>query len=228
MFSRKTIHDEYVKVIKEIDGGERREPQHDRPATVGGRYGADRGDPVDQAAFDELALFGATLDWSTSDAWCIEETSDTMRMAWYLDSPDYGRRFLIYYNSLKLGWVEVSANPEKLFGTVEEFHTAPRARLDMELSMMRFIPQEDAFGLLYQAAFQMQDVADSYDAARERARTLTEFGNDRIHVGGHARRRPVRPRPTVQRGRPLCRLPRHGGPLEGNRVRPVLRKRRQE
>ena len=174
MFSKKTIHDEYAKVIKEIDGGERREPQHDRPATLGGKYGADRGDPVDNAAFDDLALFGATLDWGTSDAWCIEETSDTMRRAWYLDSPDYGRRFLIYYNSLKLGWIEVSANPEKLFGTVEEFRADPRARLDMELSMMRFVSQEDAFGLLYQASFMMQDIADSYDVARERARTLAE------------------------------------------------------
>ncbi|WP_292186515.1 hypothetical protein [Mesorhizobium sp.] len=97
-----------------------------------------------------------------------------MRRAWYLDSPDYGRRFLIYYNSLKLGWVEVSANPEKLFGTIDEFHADPRARLDMELSMMRFVPQEDVFGLLYQASFMMQDIADSYDAARERARTSAE------------------------------------------------------
>lgn len=39
MFSRKTIHDEYAKVVKEIDGGARREPQHDRPATLGGKYG---------------------------------------------------------------------------------------------------------------------------------------------------------------------------------------------
>jgi hypothetical protein len=174
MFSRKTIHDEYVKVIKEIDGGERREPQHVRPATLGGKYGADRGDPVGNAAFDDLDLFGATLDWSTSDAWCIEETSDTMLRAWYLDSPDYGRRFLIYYNSLKLGWIEVSANPEKLFGTVDEFRSDPRARLDMEISMMRFVPQEDAFGLLYQASLLMQGVAGNYDEARERARTLAE------------------------------------------------------
>jgi hypothetical protein len=104
----------------------------------------------------------------------IEETSDTMRRAWYLDSPDYGRRFVIYYNSLKLGWVEVSANPEKLFGTVDEFHAAPRVQLDMEMSMMRFIPHENAFGLLYKAAFLVQDVAAGYDAARERARTLAE------------------------------------------------------
>jgi hypothetical protein len=73
MFSRKTIHDDYAKAIKEIDEGKRREPQHDRPETLGGKYGTDRGDPVDKAAFDDLSLFGATLDWSTSDAWALRK-----------------------------------------------------------------------------------------------------------------------------------------------------------
>lgn len=172
MFSRKTLHDEYAKTIAEIDEGQRREPQHDVPLVPQSSWGTV--DTVDQFAFHEFAWLGATLDWSTEDEWSFEETSDTMRRASYLDSPNHGRRWIVYYNRLRLGWVEVSAAPLKLLGTVDDYRASPQARVDMELSLMRFIPTGAAFSILYQTSFFMQSTEGGYDAARERARVAAD------------------------------------------------------
>lgn len=172
MFGKKSLHEEYAKAIAEIDEGQRREPKHDVPTAAKSKWGTV--DPVDQFAFEEFAWLGATLDRATDDAWSFEETSDTARRAWYLESPEYGRRWIVYYNNLKLGWIEVSADPEKLFGTIDDYRSAPRARVDMELSLMRFVPMEAAFGILYQASFCMQPTDGGYDAVRERARLEAE------------------------------------------------------
>lgn len=175
MFGSKSIHDQYEKVISEIQDGKRRDPKHEIAGGLRGKWDrSSAADPVDQYAFDELAWFGAALDHGTGDAWSLEETADTMRRAWYLDSPSYGRRWIIYYNALKLGWIEVSATPLKVLGTVDEFRADPMAQLDISLGFMRFVPHDVAFGLLYQASFLMQSVADGYDAARERARSAAE------------------------------------------------------
>lgn len=171
MFGKKSLHDEYAKVIAEVRDGKRRQPKHDVPATLRGRYNPAKVDPVDQHVFDEFAWFGATLDWATDDAWSLEETSDTMRRAWYLDSPDYGRRWTIYYNDLRMGWVEASATPTRLFGTVEEFIANPSARVDMSLDMVRFVPADHVLGLLLQASLMMQSTeSGGYEAALERAK----------------------------------------------------------
>lgn len=171
MFGKKTLQQEYAKLVAGIIDGKRREPKHNspnetwKPGTI---------DPVDQAAFDDFKLFGATIDWETSDPWSLEETSDTGRSAWYLDSPDYGRRWIVFYNAVKIGWLEISPHPTHLFGTVEEFRADPNAQVDMRLNWMRFIPYYDAFGLLYAVALNMQGVELGYDAARERAKTSAE------------------------------------------------------
>lgn len=174
MFGRKSICDDYARAIAEINEGRRREPQHGRPEATQSRWGPRKVGSVDQHVFEEFSWFGATLDWSTAEAWSMKETSDTMRRAWYLDSPEHGRRWIIHYNALKLGWIEVSAAPKKLFGTADEFRADPAARIDMELHLMRFIPSEDAFGLLYQVSFLMQSLEGGYDLARERAKLAAE------------------------------------------------------
>lgn len=172
MFGRRTLQDEYAKTIAEIGEGQRREPQHDVPVAAQSSWGTV--DPIDQLAFQEFAWFGATLDWSTDDEWSFEETGDTRLRAAYLDSPNHGRRWVVYYNSLQLGWVEVSAAPLKLFGTVDDYRASPQARVDMELSLMRFIPAGAAFSILYQTSFFMQSSEGGYEAARERARLAAE------------------------------------------------------
>jgi len=174
MFGKKSLREHYAKIVDEIRDGKRRQPQHDRPSGLRGKYLEANVDPVDQRFFAEAALLGPALDWHTADAWSFEETSDTMRRAWYLDSPDYGRRWTVYYNSLKLGWMEASAAPERLFGTVDEFAASPMAQIDIELHELRWVPAEDVFGLLYQVAFMMEGTVDGYDAARERARRTAE------------------------------------------------------
>lgn len=175
MFGKKTLREQYVKFADEILEGKRRSPQHDHPTGLRGRYPSSADiDPVDQHFFNEAFLLGPTLDWHTVDAWSFEETSHTMRMAWYLDSPDYGRRWVVYYNNLKLGWMEASAAPERLFGTVEEFVASPNARIDMMLHELRWVPAEHVFGLLYQAALLMEGSDDGYDTARQRGRQVAE------------------------------------------------------
>ncbi|MDR6635089.1 hypothetical protein J2X72_003901 [Phyllobacterium sp. 1468] len=172
MFGRKNMHDEYAKIVREIDEGERREPQHNRPTETKSKWGSV--DPIDQYVFDEFSWLGATIDRWTDDSWSLEETNDTNRRASYLDSPEYGRRWIIYYNKLGLGWLEVSATPEHILGTLDEFKVKPSARIDMSLDFMRFIPSEDAFGMLYNPAFLMQSTEAGYDAARERAKLIAE------------------------------------------------------
>ena len=174
MFGKKTIRDEYAKAVNEIVEGRRRDPKHQWPDGTKSKWGPGNVDPVDQYVFDEFYLFGATLDRETSDAWSFESTSDIARRAWYLDSPEYGRRWIVSYNAIKLGWVEVSASPAKLFGTVDEFRLDPAVRVDLQLDLMRFIASEDTFGLLYEVAFYMQHAEGGYDEARARARLKAE------------------------------------------------------
>lgn len=169
MFGKKSLSEQYAKIIDEITNGKRRQPQHDYPAGLRGRYSEGKVDPVDQHFFDEATLLGPALDRHTADAWSFEEISDTMRRAKYLDFPDYGRRWTIYYNSLELGWMEASPAPDRLFGTVEEFVGSPMAQIDLELHNLRWVPSEDVYGLLYQIAFIMQGTAEGYDVARDRA-----------------------------------------------------------
>lgn len=177
MFGRKSIHDEYTKAISEIDEGQRRKPQHDRPAGNLSESGWAGATPAQQHVFNEFVWFGATLDRLTADPWSIEETSDTVLKAELFGLREHGRRWIVYYNILKLGWLEVSADGLASLKSIEEFRAAPEVHIDMHLSLMRFIPSEDAFGLLYQAAFLMQSLEDEdgYDAARERARLPARF-----------------------------------------------------
>lgn len=174
MFGKKTLREEYATLIQEIIAGDRRVPQHDCPAGLRGRYSEANVDPVDQHFFDQAGLIGPTLDWNTNDAWSFEETSDTMRRAWYLDGPDYGRRWTIFYNNLKMGWIEASAAPESRHDDVDAFVASPRAQIDIELHDVRWLPADHILGLLHQAALLMEGVNDGYDAANERARRAAE------------------------------------------------------
>jgi len=70
--------------------------------------------------------------------------------------------------------MEASATPQRLFGSVEDFVATPKARIDMQMHDVRWVPAEDVFGLLYQAAFMMEGTADGYDAARQRASRVAE------------------------------------------------------
>jgi hypothetical protein len=188
MFGKKTIRDDFAKIVAEINDGHRRTPNPDTPLTVPGRWNVLRVDPVDQAAFDDLALFGATVDWSTSDAWSLEETSDTGLRASYHDSPAYGRRWIVFYNALDVGWLEISAAPKRLFRSVEEFRADPFARVDMRLRWMRFLPADEVFVFLSQTTRLMQSLEGGYDAAAERANrsaesTMTRHLWDVMRVG---------------------------------------------
>jgi hypothetical protein len=175
MFGKKSIKEEYQKALLEIEEGQRRRPQHDHPMGPRGKYSPGDVDAVDQHFFEQASLLGPTLDWHTADAWSFEETSDTMRRAWYIDSPDYGRRWIIYYNGLKMGWMEASASPERLFGTVDDFTKSPKAQIDIELHDARWVPADNMLGLLFQAAFLMQGTKEGgYDGARDRARREAE------------------------------------------------------
>lgn len=171
MFGRKSLHDQHAKAIAEIDYGRRRAPLHDIPVAPKKRGPID---PVDHFAFDAFAWLGVTLDFMTAAAWSFEETSDTMRRAPYLDSPAYGRRWVVYYNALRLGWLEVSASPERLFCSVDDFRTSPQAQIDMELLLMQFVPVDDASNILYQAAHLMQAGDGGDQFARGRAQQAAE------------------------------------------------------
>lgn len=167
MFGR-SITKEYAEVIKEIDEGKRRQPQHDHPQHARGRCGGSV-DPVEEYFFDEIKLLGPCIDLDTDPKWCLEETSDTVLQALWRDQPDYGRRWNIYYNALKVGWLEAYATPNTLLGSVDEFVAAPQAAFDLQIDYARWIPDEHVYGFLTQASMMMQDTTDGYDPARLRA-----------------------------------------------------------
>lgn len=169
MFGRKTIRDEYAQAVAEIRGGSRRMPRHDVPAHLRGKHAIRAADPIEEHAFREFAWLGAALDHGTGEAWSFEETSDTMRRAHYLESPEYGRRWTVYYNALKVGWMEVSPQPIKLLGSIQEYVADPNACLDMELSFLRFMPHREVATLLANAALLMESEEGGYPAARGRA-----------------------------------------------------------
>lgn len=166
MFGRKSLRDQNQTIVAEIQNGHRRKPVHQVPAVL--RNG--RVDPVEQFAFEQFAWFGATLDQHTNERWSFEETNQTMLRSG--EGGEYGRRWNIYFNSLHLGWIEVSPDPGTfavLGNRVEDYAASPKAAMEMELSFMQFIPADEAFNILYWPSLVMQPSSDGYEAARQRA-----------------------------------------------------------
>lgn len=85
-----------------------------------------------------------------------------------LSYPNTAAAGFVYYNGLKICWAEVSATATRLFVDINDDRADPRAQMDVELSLMRSIPADAAFGT--QAASFMEFGEDGYEAARELAR----------------------------------------------------------
>lgn len=103
MFKSK-IEREYGDVILEIKNGNRRDPQHQPPASVE----ADGTTLLDQQhrdLWDAFARFGEIINIAQHHGpWSFEETPK-VEFGW--DGPDYGRHYRIYYNAMPAGSLQI-------------------------------------------------------------------------------------------------------------------------
>lgn len=171
MFRKPSIVKEYAGLIKQLENGERRPAQHDRPHALDDRFkpfltgGA-------QAIFDGFDYFAAVLNQHVSEPWTVEETSDTHIRDFMSDSPSLGRTYRIFYNGVKTGRLQVSDGTSVGgIGEGVEWHRQyGSAYVILELDNLRFIPYDHALSLV-SAVELFTGPFENNDIARPRARS---------------------------------------------------------
>ena len=150
MFGKRSISKDHEGVLKEIEGGERRKPEHDRPLSLAETGFKSFITPAHEVLFSDFDWFGPTLNWHVRGPWCVEEMRDTLLRDG--DSPDLGRRYKIYYHRLPMGTLEIGLGIESfsLDTSAERFRSNRSARAALELNYLRFVPYQHAHNLLSQ------------------------------------------------------------------------------
>lgn len=174
----RVIHKDYSGIIAQL-AGERHVPRQDPPASLaaGGAI-ASWIRPEHQTLFHDFRWFAAILNRHLADPWAIEELPDTNARGY--DSPDIGRQYRVWYNACKVGRFQVTLGCGVL---LSQGKSADKwsARLELELSYLRFIPYQDARGLLYELALMVGSFdRNNADACRSKAQAIAADA-----LGGH-------------------------------------------
>ena len=88
------------------------EPKHKPPKSIGANIPSLVTND-DRAFFNDFVDFGAVVNWWFADEdnnapWRLQELPDTELKIDFSDSPDFGRRYDIFHNQVKVGALEVS------------------------------------------------------------------------------------------------------------------------
>jgi hypothetical protein len=140
------------KFLEELRNGKRKPPQHVMPRnlTEDGqeRYGAEK---HDFQFFDEFRFFGeiANLMGLDQDPWSVHEVAETeVGFELGYDSPQYGRKYEIWYNHLKAGSLAIAAAPMS-GGRNDQFDGIIFATLKLNMIPPRLLDYHDIAGFLH-------------------------------------------------------------------------------
>lgn len=150
MFGKPSLFTEYAGVIRQLEQGERRPAQHERPGAVTDGGFETLATAAVRAMFDGFEYFAALLNQNITEPWTVEETGDTLVSDPGSDSPDLGRTYRVYYNAVRLGRIQVTNgfHPEGLWQSVEWHRENRAARVLVDLDYLRFVPYNDAISLI--------------------------------------------------------------------------------
>ncbi len=89
-------------------------PKHQPAKTVGEEFSS-LITKEDRLFFDDFADFAAVVNWWLADEyvggpWRLQELPETELEFTYSDMPDFGRRYAVFHNQVRLGALEVSAS----------------------------------------------------------------------------------------------------------------------
>lgn len=151
MFGKPSLFKEYARLIRQLKEGERRPAQHERPGAVTDKGFEICATAAVHATFDGFEYFAALLNQNISDPWTVEETGDTLVNDPGSDSPELGRTYLVYYNGVRLGRIQVTdgCNPDGFWEKSVEWHQENRAaRVIVDVDYLRFVSYHDAISLI--------------------------------------------------------------------------------
>jgi hypothetical protein len=174
----RVVHKDFSGIIKQLEG-ERHVPRHRQPESLaaGGAI-ASWIRPEHETLFDDFKWFGALLNNHLPDPWAIEELPKTDARGY--EGPEIGRMYEVWYNACKVGRFQVTVGSGVLLRR-DKSADKRGARLELELNYLRFIPYQDARGLLYELALMVGDFdMDNADASRAKAHALAADA-----LGGH-------------------------------------------
>jgi len=167
----KVVPDEYRETRAAMHG-ERHVPKHRQPATLieGGAI-ASWINEAHEIHFDDFRWFGALLNLRLSHPWSVEELPETNLRGY--DGPEIGRRYQVWFNACKIGTIQVKVGSFSALDP-EKFADNRKARAELKLHFLRFVPYDDAYNLLYQLglyirSFDHQDIEGSHSAAKTEA-----------------------------------------------------------
>jgi hypothetical protein len=160
--AKPSLRKQYENVVREIEEGERRTPQHDIPRSImgsGNGFESFR-TPSHDLFFQDFRWFQTILNRQVPDPWCVEELSDTLIRDFYSDSPDLGRRYCLYYNNCQIGLLQVRPSGFNVL-EVERFRQDRQAWVTLDMNYLRFLPWDDVFGFLTAVHFLIGDFTEN-------------------------------------------------------------------
>src|SRR5215210_5200506 len=88
-------------------------------------------------------------------------------------APEVGRRYQVYYNACRMGTMQVTTGGAEAILRPETFTDNRQARVEIELSYLRFVPYDDVLSLISQIVLFIGHF-DFEDGERSRTRARTE------------------------------------------------------
>lgn len=173
MFGRRRIFKEYAGLIKQLQQGKRRPAQHVRPHRVTDQGFESFATAGVQAVFEGFEYFGTLMNQHVADPWTIEETGDTLVKDFLSDSPELGRTYVVFYNGVKMGRLQVTEGSNMDGGLREDisWHREHRAAYAiLELDQLRFVAYDDVVSLVSAVELFVGPFEDN-DVSRARAHT---------------------------------------------------------
>jgi hypothetical protein len=142
MFGKPSLSNEYARIIRQLEEGERHVPQHNRPKSIHDSGFESFVTPAHEVLFEDFNWFGALMNRQTADPWAVEETPDTLLKD--LDDPDLGRTYNVYYNAVMMGRLQIGIGDLHSLLHPQEFIHKRSARAFLQLNWLRFVPYDDA------------------------------------------------------------------------------------
>jgi len=124
LFGKPTMEQQWSKVVKLMTEGDRHRPQHYRPKSVRDSGFNSLIMETHEVMFDHFDWFGPALNQQVSEPWSVEEIADTLVRDMRSDSPEFGRRYRVWYNAAEMGTVQVTVS-----GMDSLFHPRNIARI---------------------------------------------------------------------------------------------------
>jgi hypothetical protein len=184
----RVLHKDYDAIKKEIEEGERHVPQHKQPKALAENGVKSYVNKADEIVFEDFKWFGSMLNREIADAWAVEEMEDTEQRELGAEAPEYGRRYQIYYNSRKMGTLQVRAGGFDVLNE-QRFSANRRVVALIDLSDLRFVEWDDALSLVRTVVFCLgpfKDRQSAWERATAEATTvLTGHAWDATRVPNH-------------------------------------------